>query len=1294
MKKLLLIISVLLLVFTLASCTKLQCSHEWDVGTLANADECGEGARATYVCKLCGWEEWADATSHVYEKGDTVPASCEGLGYTNYDCVRCGKAHYISDFTDVLGHKYGEPVLINEGTYKNTYKKRCENCGDAILYSSYNEVEEEHDYLSDVEQTFTFDIVTEFDEEFIKENLIILNYYFYHSQYEDSPEARMEFSVTAKGNNVYTITANSNYEYDTTYIAILENEMAFVDHPGIELIYKVIEDPNHENDYEYREGIVFLHALEQQYGGYYPYKLVTSDNGGQLYLIVNKIDELYRGQTICLGEISSMEDVATAKECYFGVITQISRLADGTWMLSLDEPDLQDIFDKLDISYDKEIDFDIDAFNIEQLEADIIDSLYSNDEFVKFLSALNVSADKYFESNGYHAVELSNTRSFMENVTLDPSISFNGSTVHSKIRGAVNIPILNDKNETVGNFSVSFEVAMDSRFVLDVSYKIKTAWSGIKLNNFDIEVTQTDTVSFTFDIAIELYSALETKYVVNLETGELHRSCCIHVTNAADPSIFEDMPADRVHQATSYCELCKPMGATDEEDIFESYYADTLNCSDWKQVAEDIKSMANSSGSSANEGKKGITLGSVEIPLYGPVVAKLELALVMSMDIEAVMRYNYTFEKIYTYGMSLGSDNILHPQMPKSNNTSITNNNLSLMGKARVEAGLLVDMGVIIKGLEKWFNAGVSAEVGAYSELNGILDITNNYVGAYLETGAYLKLDMYYKVVSTSGGKDLAAKEWPLLHMGFENVYYAYDAYVESVNLGACNKAPLDIQTAFLKVKYFNLKTMQEGTDVLSLYERSKYRVTLQLESGEYCYISGGKIYVRANVPDYFEDKLIIKVTADNEWNNLSKYSNSAYNLAEYVIDLYFIPTEEHSWLDATCTEPETCRYCGKTQGDERGHSWMDATCNAPKTCRVCGETTGAKLKHIYNEEDYTLWYEEGCEYNAVERAPCARGCGKYNYREIPDTALEHIYSVYVPNSPAECEVNETEISYCDRGCGEWDIRDIEGTALEHQFTTWTEYREATCTSKNILESNCDLCGAWDWKYGDVAALGHDWTPATCLDPKTCLRCQRESGKPLGHDWVDATCQEPEHCSRCPETIGDVIDCIESGWILGEKPTVEKNGYEYIECIMCHTIFDYRILNFTDGSKYLIYTLNSDGESYTVTGIDPCDDTEICIPELYNGKPVTGISVFAFDSATNIQTVYIPATVTHIDHFAFTDCKNLTRIEFYSTMTNSDGSKINTMAQWKSITKGMEWKFNTGDFKVYCVDGVIPKSES
>lgn len=61
----------------------------------------------------------------------------------------------------------------------------------------------------------------------------------------------------------------------------------------------------------------------------------------------------------------------------------------------------------------------------------------------------------------------------------------------------------------------------------------------------------------------------------------------------------------------------------------------------------------------------------------------------------------------------------------------------------------------------------------------------------------------------------------------------------------------------------------------------------------------------------------------------------------------------EHTWAEATCTEPKTCIECGETEGEALGHTWVEATCTEAKHCSVCGETEGEPLEHTWIEANY-----------------------------------------------------------------------------------------------------------------------------------------------------------------------------------------------------------------------------------------------------------------------------------------------------------------------------------------------------
>lgn len=81
----------------------------------------------------------------------------------------------------------------------------------------------------------------------------------------------------------------------------------------------------------------------------------------------------------------------------------------------------------------------------------------------------------------------------------------------------------------------------------------------------------------------------------------------------------------------------------------------------------------------------------------------------------------------------------------------------------------------------------------------------------------------------------------------------------------------------------------------------------------------------------------------------------------------------------------------------------------------------------------------------------------------------------------------------------------------------------------------------------------------------------------------------------------------------------------------------------------LEYTLNEDGESYTVSGIGTAKTFTLKIPETHKGKPVTAIGDYAFENCSMVSTVKIPGSVTSIGNHAFQNCTNITSVIFENT---------------------------------------------
>ena len=69
-----------------------------------------------------------------------------------------------------------------------------------------------------------------------------------------------------------------------------------------------------------------------------------------------------------------------------------------------------------------------------------------------------------------------------------------------------------------------------------------------------------------------------------------------------------------------------------------------------------------------------------------------------------------------------------------------------------------------------------------------------------------------------------------------------------------------------------------------------------------------------------------------------------------------------------------------------------------------------------------------------------------------------------------------------------------------------------------------------------------------------------------------------------------------------------------------------------------------------------------------------------FNDCPSLKTVVIPTSVTKIGRKAFHECSSLTAIMY-----------LGTKEQWNAIKKRGAWDKKTGNYRVYCIDGVLTK---
>ena len=186
---------------------------------------------------------------------------------------------------------------------------------------------------------------------------------------------------------------------------------------------------------------------------------------------------------------------------------------------------------------------------------------------------------------------------------------------------------------------------------------------------------------------------------------------------------------------------------------------------------------------------------------------------------------------------------------------------------------------------------------------------------------------------------------------------------------------------------------------------------------------------------------------------------------------------------------------------------------------------------------------------------------------------------------------------------------------------------EPTCTQTGLTEgSHCETCGLVFVAQEIVDALGH--TPAEAVTENckeaTCM--------------VDGSCESVVYCSVCIAEISRTSETI------SKVPHNVSDGV----CIWC---------NGKESSEGLIYRLNVDGKSYTVTGIGTCTETNIVI-DIYNNLNVTGINSSVFKNCSSLKSITIGRGVTSIGNYAFSGCTSLNTI-YFNAIAMSDLDSFN-----------------------------------
>lgn len=208
----------------------------------------------------------------------------------------------------------------------------------------------------------------------------------------------------------------------------------------------------------------------------------------------------------------------------------------------------------------------------------------------------------------------------------------------------------------------------------------------------------------------------------------------------------------------------------------------------------------------------------------------------------------------------------------------------------------------------------------------------------------------------------------------------------------------------------------------------------------------------------------------------------------------------------------------------------------------------------------------------------------------------------------------------------------------------WIDEIPAKCTENGTIgHFHCSGCGKNFDEYREeldnivISAKGHDYGTWITEIPSKCT----EEGT-LGH----------YHCSDCEKNFDENKEELYS--LIIEAGHRYENGV----CTVCKE---------KKPSEGLNYYKNSNN-TYTVTGIGTCKDTEIVIPALYNGLPVTSIGYYAFNDCAELTSVTIPNGVTKIESHAFCNCSKLTSITIPNGVTSIENNAFASCTELITVT--------------------------
>ncbi len=218
------------------------------------------------------------------------------------------------------------------------------------------------------------------------------------------------------------------------------------------------------------------------------------------------------------------------------------------------------------------------------------------------------------------------------------------------------------------------------------------------------------------------------------------------------------------------------------------------------------------------------------------------------------------------------------------------------------------------------------------------------------------------------------------------------------------------------------------------------------------------------------------------------------------------------------------------------------------------------------------------------------------------------------------------------------DTTSDETLECDHAFGDWVTSKEATCSEEGQSYRVCSKC------------LKEETKKIAKTDEHN-FSIQNTNAMFLA---ADATCTSPAtyyYSCTCGEKGTDVFE-------YGDKSSEHLYNDENT-CTVCS--------NYKDAD--VVFTFNTQTNTYHVTDYKG-NATEIVIPSVYKGFPVSSIGEFAFCECKTITAVKLPSSIVSIGRCAFSYCTALSKLAIPDNVVSIGEEAFRNCSSLKSVTLG------------------------